>query len=42
MDGRSHNARVDIPRGDAALPLTDDEPLAKYGDYGRGRLRRET
>ena len=38
-DGRSYNARVDIPRGDPALPLTDDELLAKYRDCGRSRLR---
>ena len=37
-DGRSYNARVDIPRGDPALPLTDDELLAKYRDCGRSRL----
>ena len=39
MDGRSYNARVDIPRGDPALPLTDDELLAKYRDCGRSQLR---
>ena len=38
-DGRSYNARVDIPRGDPALPLTDDELLAKYRDCGRSWLR---
>jgi 2-methylcitrate dehydratase PrpD len=38
-DGRSYNARVDIPRGDPALPLTDDELLAKYRDCARSRLR---
>jgi len=38
-DGRSYNARVDIPRGDPALPLTDDELLAKYRDCARGQLR---
>jgi 2-methylcitrate dehydratase PrpD len=38
-DGRSYNARVDVPRGDPALPLTDDELLAKYRDCGRSRLR---
>jgi 2-methylcitrate dehydratase PrpD len=37
-DGRSYSARVDIPRGDPALPLTDDELLTKYRDCGR-RLR---
>ena len=38
-DGRSYNARVDIPRGDPALPLTDDELLAKFRDCARGQLR---
>jgi 2-methylcitrate dehydratase PrpD len=38
-DGRSYNARVDIPRGDPALPLTDDELLEKYRDCARARLR---
>jgi|RhiMetdeSRZDD1v2_1073273.scaffolds.fasta_scaffold21417_3 2-methylcitrate dehydratase PrpD len=38
-DGRSYNARVDIPRGDPALPLTDDELLAKYRDCGSSQLR---
>jgi 2-methylcitrate dehydratase len=38
-DGRSFNARVDIPRGDPALPLSDDELLAKYRDCGRSQLR---
>jgi 2-methylcitrate dehydratase len=38
-DGRSYSARVDIPRGDPALPLTDDELLAKYRDCGRSQLR---
>ena len=37
-DGRSYNARVDIPRGDPALPLTDDELMAKYRDCGRSQL----
>jgi 2-methylcitrate dehydratase len=37
-DGRIFNARVDIPRGDPALPLTDDELLTKYRDCGRSRL----
>jgi 2-methylcitrate dehydratase PrpD len=40
-DGRSYSARVDIPRGDPALPLSDDELLAKYRDCGRSRLRPE-
>jgi len=38
-DGRTYSARVDIPRGDPALPLTDDELLAKYRECGRGQLR---
>ena len=38
-DGRSYSARVDIPRGDPALPLTDDEMLAKYRDCARSQLR---
>ncbi len=38
-DGRSYSARVDIPRGDPALPLTDNELLEKYRDCGRSQLR---
>ena len=38
-DGRSYSARVDIPRGDPALPLTDDELLSKYRDCARAKLR---
>ncbi|HSE86251.1 MAG TPA: MmgE/PrpD family protein [Candidatus Binatia bacterium] len=38
-EGRSYSARVDIPRGDPALPLTDEELLAKYRDCGRSQLR---
>jgi 2-methylcitrate dehydratase PrpD len=38
-DGRSYSARVDIPRGDPALPLTDKELLSKYRDCGRRQLR---
>ena len=38
-DGRSYSARVDIPRGDPALPLSDDELLAKYRECARSRLR---
>jgi 2-methylcitrate dehydratase PrpD len=38
-DGRSYSARVDIPRGDPALPLNDDELLSKYRDCGRSQLR---
>jgi hypothetical protein len=30
---------VDIPRGDASLPLTDDELLAKYRDCAHTQLR---
>jgi len=40
-DGRSYSARVDIPRGDPALPLNDDELLTKYNDCARGELRRD-
>jgi 2-methylcitrate dehydratase PrpD len=40
-DGRSYNARVDIPRGDPALPLTDDELLSKYRDCGRSQLSKD-
>ncbi|MBI2368062.1 MAG: MmgE/PrpD family protein, partial [Deltaproteobacteria bacterium] len=38
-DGRSYSACIDIPRGDPALPLTDDELLAKYRECGRNQLR---
>ena len=38
-DGQRYSARVDIPRGDPALPLTDDELLEKYRDCGRSWLR---
>ena len=41
MDGRSHSARVDIPRGDPALPLTDDELFGKFRDCARGWLQPE-
>ena len=40
-DGRSYSARVDIPRGDPALPLSDDEILAKYRECGRSQLGAE-
>jgi len=30
---------VDIPRGDPALPLTDEELLAKYRDCAHSQLR---
>ena len=38
-DGQSYSVRVDTPRGDPALPLTDDELLSKYRDCARSRLR---
>jgi len=38
-DGKSYSARVDIPRGDPALPLSDDELVAKYRDCARSQLR---
>jgi 2-methylcitrate dehydratase PrpD len=38
-DGQSYSSRVDIPRGDPALPLTDDELLAKFRDCARSQLR---
>ena len=41
-DGRSYSARVDIPRGDPALPLTDDELLSKYRDCGAASCARTT
>jgi len=28
-----------MPRGDPALPLTDDELLTKHREYGRSQLR---
>ena len=37
-DGRRYSARVDIPRGDPALPLTDDEVVSKYRDCARSQL----
>jgi 2-methylcitrate dehydratase PrpD len=40
-DGQSYSARVDIPRGDPALPLTDNELLSKYRDCARSQLRAE-
>ncbi|MGN6719045.1 MAG: MmgE/PrpD family protein [Candidatus Binatia bacterium] len=40
-DGRSYSARVDIPRGDPALPLTDEELLSKYRDCVRSQLRQD-
>jgi 2-methylcitrate dehydratase PrpD len=41
-DGRSYSARVDIPRGDPALPLTDDELLAKYRECAATSCARTT
>jgi 2-methylcitrate dehydratase PrpD len=38
-NGRSYSARVDVPRGDPALPLSDEELLTKYRDCGRAQLR---
>lgn len=38
-DGQSYSVRVDIPRGDPALPLTDDELLSKYRDCAQSQLR---
>ncbi len=40
-DGRNLSARVDIPRGDASLPLTDDELLGKYRDCARAHLSQD-
>ena len=40
-DSRSYSTRVDIPRGDPALPLTDDELLGKYRDCGRSQLSQD-
>ena len=40
-DGRSLSARVDIPRGDASLPLSDDELLRKYRDCAHAQLSQE-
>ncbi|HSK30408.1 MAG TPA: MmgE/PrpD family protein [Candidatus Limnocylindria bacterium] len=40
-DGKSYSARVDIPRGDPALPLTENELLSKFRDCARSQLRPE-
>jgi 2-methylcitrate dehydratase PrpD len=40
-DGRRLSARVDIPRGDASLPLTNDELLEKFRDCARSQLSAE-
>ncbi len=40
-DDLSYSARVDILRGDPALPLTDDELLTKYRDCASNGLRPE-
>ena len=37
--GQRFDARVDIPRGDPALPLTDSELLSKYRDCARSQVR---
>jgi len=37
-DGRHYSARVDIPRGDPALPLSDEELLAKFRDCAGSQL----
>ena len=39
--GGACSARVDIPRGDPALPLTDDELLEKYRDCAREQLSQD-
>ncbi len=36
--GQSYSARVDVPRGDPALPLTDAELLTMYRECGRNQL----
>jgi 2-methylcitrate dehydratase PrpD len=38
QNGKSYSARVDIPRGDPELPLTDGELLAKYRECARSQL----
>ena len=40
-DGQTYSARVDIPRGDSALPLTDRELMAKYRECAREVLEPE-
>ena len=40
-DGRSYTGRVDIPRGDPALPLSDEELLAKFADCAKFTLSSE-
>lgn len=40
-DGRSYDARVDIPRGDPALPMTDAEITEKYAECTRQALSPE-
>jgi len=37
-DGHSYNTRVDILRGDPALPLTDPEIMAKYTECAQAAL----
>jgi 2-methylcitrate dehydratase PrpD len=38
-DSRAFDARVDIPRGDPSLPLTDEELIGKYRDCARIQLK---
>ena len=40
--GEAYSARVDIPRGDPALPLSDDELLVKYRDCVAASCARTT
>jgi 2-methylcitrate dehydratase PrpD len=40
-DGRSYSGRVDIPRGDPGLPLSDEELLAKFADCAKFTLSSE-
>jgi 2-methylcitrate dehydratase PrpD len=40
-NGQSYSARVDIPRGDPALPLSDDDLLEKYRDCARAQLSQD-
>ena len=37
-DGNNYSGRVDIPRGDPALPLTDQEQVDKYTECARSVL----
>ena len=40
-DGRSYKTSVDIPRGDPALPLSDQEIIAKYTECAQAALTPE-